>query len=34
MIENWIERGRELMRENPVGSPWWLRGSELAAGDL
>jgi hypothetical protein len=34
MNEAWTERGRELMVENPVGSPWWLRGSELAAGDL
>jgi hypothetical protein len=30
----WQERGYELMDENPVGSPWWLRGAELAAGEL
>jgi hypothetical protein len=34
MIDAWAERGFELMQENPVGSPWWLRGLELAAGDL
>jgi hypothetical protein len=33
-MEAWKERGWELMDENPEGSPWWLRGLELAAGDL
>jgi hypothetical protein len=33
-MEAWITRGYELMDEYPEGSGWWLRGAELASGEL
>ena len=33
-IDAWIERGEDLKREYPEGSPWYQRGVELARGEL
>jgi len=33
-MEAWEARGHELMREYEPGSPWYLRGQELANREL